>query len=81
MFVSFELSKRKWLLTLLSPGSDKMSKYTVVGGDWNTLIRLLMQAKTKAEARIGRPVGIIAIHEAGLDGFSVHRTLERNGPC
>jgi transposase len=78
-FVSLELSKRKWLLTLLSPGSDKMSKYTVVGGDWNTLIRLLMHAKTKAEARIGRPVGIIAIHEAGLDGFSVHRTLEGNG--
>jgi transposase len=79
VFVSFELSKRKWLLTLLSPGSDKMSKYTVVGGDWNTLIALLMQAKAKAEARIGQPVGIVAIHEAGLDGFSVHRMLERNG--
>ena len=79
MFVSFELSKRKWLLTLLSPGSDKMSKYTVAGGDWNTLIALLMQAKAKAEARIGQPVGIVAIHEAGLDGFSVHRMLERNG--
>jgi transposase len=33
MFVSLELSKRKWLLTLLSPGSDKMSKYSVAGGD------------------------------------------------
>jgi transposase len=79
VFVSFELSKRKWLLTLLSPGSDRMSKYTVVGGDWNTLVALLMQAKAKAETRIGQPVGIVAIHEAGLDGFSVHRMLERNG--
>jgi transposase len=79
MFVSFELSKRKWLLTLLSPGSDKMSKYTVAGGDWNTLIALLMQAKEKAEVRIRQPVRIIAIHEAGLDGFSVHRMLEKNG--
>src|SRR5690349_3305606 len=79
MFVSFELSKRKWLLTLLSPGSDKMSKYTVAGGDWNTLIALLMQAKEKAEVRIRQPVRIIAIHEAGLDGFSVRRMLEKNG--
>ena len=79
MFVSFELSKRKWLLTLLSPGSDKMSKYTVAGGDWNTLIALLKQAKEKAEVRIRQPVRIIAIHEAGLDGFSVHRMLEKNG--
>jgi transposase len=79
MFVSFELSKRKWLLTLLPPGSDKMSKYTVAGGDWNTLIALLMQAKEKAEVRIRQPVRIIAIHEAGLDGFSVHRMLEKNG--
>ena len=77
MFMSFELSERKWLLTLLSPGSDKMSKYTVVGGDWNTLIALLMQAKAKPRVLTSRL--IVAIQEAGLDGFPVHRMLERNG--
>ena len=55
-----------------------MAKYTVVGGDWNTLIALLMQAKAKPP-RIDQPVEIVAIQEAGLDGFSVHRMLERNG--
>ena len=47
--------------------------------NWNTLIALLMQAKEKAEVRIGQPVRIVAIHEAGLDGFSLHRMLEKNG--
>ena len=79
LFVSLELSKSKWLATVLAPGGDKMSKHAVAGGDWNALLPLLLQARAKAEARLGRPVGIVAIHEAGLDGFSVHRLLERNG--
>jgi hypothetical protein len=29
LFVSLELSRKKWLVTSLSPGSDKMSKHTV----------------------------------------------------
>ena len=79
LFVSLELSKSKWLATVLSPGGDKMSRHVVVAGDWNALLGLLLRAKAKAEARLGKPVGITAIHEAGLDGFSVHRMLEKNG--
>ena len=33
LFVSLELSRSTWLVTSLSPGSDKMSKHTVAGGD------------------------------------------------
>jgi hypothetical protein len=33
LFVSLELSKSKWLATVLLPGGDKMSKHTVLGGD------------------------------------------------
>ena len=79
LFVSLELSKSKWLATVLSPGGDKMSRHVVAAGDWNALLGLLLRAKAKAEARLGKPVGITAIHEAGLDGFSVHRMLEKNG--
>ena len=79
LFVSLELSKSKWLATVLPPGGDKMSKYTVPGGDWDALLALLRRVKAKAEARIGKPVEIAAIHEAGLDGFSVHRLLEKSG--
>jgi transposase len=79
LFVSLELSKSKWLATVLPPGGDKMSKYTVPGGDWDALLALLRRVKAKAEARVGKPVEIAAIHEAGLDGFSVHRLLEKSG--
>src|SRR5918912_2614504 len=79
LFVSLELSKSKWLATVLPPGGDKMSKYTVPGGNWDALLALLRRVKAKAEARVGKPVEIAAIHEAGLDGFSVHRRLEKSG--
>jgi transposase len=79
LFVSLELSKSKWLATVLSPGSSKMSKHIVAGGDWNALLALVLQARARAETRVGKPVNIVAIHEAGLDGFSVHRLLEQSG--
>ena len=79
VFVSLELSKSKWLATVLLPGGDKMSKHTVLGGDWDALLALLRRARAQAEARVGQSVQIVAIHEAGLDGFSVHRVLQMNG--
>src|SRR5215217_6758374 len=79
LFVSLELSKSKWLATVLLPGGDKMSKHTVLGGDWDALLALLLRARARAEARVGKSVQIVAIHEAGLDGFSVHRVLQMNG--
>jgi hypothetical protein len=33
LFVSLELSQATWLVTLLQPGSDKMSKHPTPGGD------------------------------------------------
>ncbi|TDX82076.1 hypothetical protein EDE05_1095 [Neorhizobium sp. R1-B] len=33
IFVSLELSKSTWLVTALSPCSEKMSRYTITGGD------------------------------------------------
>ena len=79
LFVSLELSKSKWLATVLLPGGDKMSKHTVLGGDWDALLALLLRARARAEARVGKSVQIVVIHEAGLDGFSVHRVLQMNG--
>jgi transposase len=79
LFVSLELSRKKWLVTSLSPGSDKMSKHTVAGGDGDALLALLRRLAAKALARAGKPVNIVSIHEAGLDGFSVLRLMETNG--
>jgi len=33
LYVSLELSRSTWLVTSLSPSSDKMSKHTIAAGD------------------------------------------------
>src|SRR5216683_386912 len=65
--------------TLCRRAATKMSKHTVAGGDGDALFALLRRLAAKALARVGKPVNIVSIHEAGLDGFSVHRLLEKNG--
>ena len=80
IFVSLELSRSKWLVTSLSPGSgEKMSKHVVDGGDSSALLGLLGQLATKARDRLGQDFGIVTIQEAGLDGFWLHRVLEAQG--
>ena len=41
LFVSLELSRSTWVATLLAPGSKKMSKHTLAGGDGRKLLDLL----------------------------------------
>ena len=80
IFVSLELSRSTWLITSLSPGSgERMSKHSVRGGDVAGLLDRLARLQEKAQARAGRTFPIIVIQEAGLDGFWVHRVLEREG--
>jgi transposase len=77
--VSLELSRSKWLVTSLLPGSEKMSKHMVAAGDAAALLELVGRRRRQAEERVGGPVGVVAIAEAGLDGFWLHRLLEANG--
>jgi transposase len=78
IFVSLELSKSTWLVTSLSPGAaDKMSRHTIVGGDIAGLFVRIDELRSKALARTGRLYRVVSIHEAGLDGFWLHRLLER----
>src|SRR4051794_8472212 len=79
VFVSLELSRSKWLATALLPGSEKMSKHAVPGGDGPGLLALLARLRARAEHRAGAPCPIIAIQEGGLDGFWIHRLLVANG--
>jgi transposase len=79
VFVSLELSRSRWLVTSLLSGSDKMSKHSVAGGDGSALLDLLARLKAKAEQHIHASVRIIAIQEAGFDGFWIHRLLDANG--
>jgi transposase len=80
VFVSLELSHSNWLITSLSPGNgEKMSKHGVAAGDLSALLRLFAELQRKALARTGKSYPIITIHEAGLDGFWIHRALQKEG--
>ena len=80
ILVSLELSRHTWLVTVLAPGSEKMSKHSLTGGNGVALLELLARLRAKAEERLGAPVdGILVIQEAGHDGFWIHRLLEKNG--
>src|ERR1700693_187054 len=80
IFVSLELSRSKWLITSISPGAgEKMSKFIIRAGDIAALLTRFGDLQRKAEARTGQTFRIISIQEAGLDGFWIHRVLEREG--
>jgi transposase len=79
LYVSLELSRSTWLVTSLSPSSDKMSKHTIAGGNATKLLALLACLRGRAEHLAGSSVNVIVIQEAGLDGFWVHRALEAKG--
>ena len=79
LFVALELSRSTWLIGSSTPGSDRISKHQVPAADTTALLALLKRLKARAERSCGTTVRVISIHEAGLDGFWVHRFLEANG--
>lgn len=80
IFVSLELSRSTWLITSLSPGAgERLSKHSVSAGDIGGLLARFAQLQQKAADRLDRVFPIIAIQEAGLDGFWIHRVLGSEG--
>jgi transposase len=79
LFASLELSKSRWLVTVSAPGSEKLSRHAVIGGDGGALLDLLGRLRATAERRAGMTVQVVVIQEAGRDGFWVHRLLAANG--
>jgi transposase len=80
IFVSLELSRSIWLITSVSPGGgEKMSKHSVSAGDLAALLTRFSELGKKALAQTGKSFPIIVIQEAGLDGFWIHRALQREG--
>jgi len=74
----FELSKATWKLGLLLPGSQKLSRYSIPGGDLKALTERLTTARAKA-ASCEKPVRIISCYEAGFDAHWLHRWLTDHG--
>jgi transposase len=78
VYVAFELSKAKWQLGVLTPGSEKMSCYRIAGGDLAALSGVLARARAKA-GQAGKPARVLSCYEAGLDGHWLHRWLSDQG--
>lgn len=55
--------------------NGRISHYSVPGGDAAALLALIVQARSRFEAALGRPVRVFCGHEAGYDGFWLHRLL------
>jgi transposase len=68
------------VITSLSPGGgEKMSKHSVSAGDICALLTRFSVLKQKVFSRTGKTFPIIVIQEAGLDGFWIHRVLQKEG--
>lgn len=80
IFVSLELSRSTWVVTSLSPGNgEKMSRHGLKAGDLGGLLALFAELKRKARERTGSDYPVVTIQEAGLDGFWLHRALQKEG--
>jgi transposase len=80
IFVSLELSRSKWLVTSLLPGSnERISKHILPAGQIGELTAFFERLREKVRIASVSPVPIVVIHEAGLDGFWVHRSLVKFG--
>ena len=78
VYLAFELSKGKWKLGVTLPDSQKLSRYTIEGGDLAALAARLSDMRKKAAAQ-GQPVRVVSCYEAGFDGHWLHRWLTAQG--
>jgi transposase len=77
--VAIELSKKSWLVGIVTPLSDKIGVHTLAARDVDALVALVRRTERKVAAALGVPVAIASCFEAGYDGFWLHRVLERHG--
>src|SRR5215467_13540205 len=79
LFVGFELSKKTWLIGLYAPELGKtISRHKIDGGDVEAALELIATAKRRL-GKLGRPVRVVSVYEAGYDGFWLHRRLRAAG--
>ena len=80
IFISLELSRSTWVVTSLSPGSgEKMSRRSLKAGDLGGLLALFAELRRRAKEQTGSDYPVVTIQEAGLDGFWLHRALQKEG--
>jgi transposase len=79
VFVAMELSKSSWLLAAQASPSGKTLSHRLDGGDIAGLLALLRRLQGRERRANGEEVKIVLGHEAGYDGFWLHRRLAAEG--
>ncbi len=77
--MAIELSKKSWLVAIWSPVTDRISLHRLGAGDSDALIALANRARIAAERQLGGEIMVASCHEAGYDGFWLHRLLSEAG--
>src|ERR1700674_3029402 len=76
---AIELSKKSWVIGFITPLSEKISRRTLNGCDWQGLLELIDEVRARVRRETGRAVEVISCYEADYDGFWLHRQLEAHG--
>ena len=79
IFVAIELSQRSWLVTMLSPDRDRISRHKLEGGDHAGLLALIEAVRLRVARKLGATPAVVSCYEAGYDGFWLHRRLTAAG--
>ena len=76
LYMSFELSDKKWQLTM-SDGRRGPSRYSVEAGDTATVATCI--AKARERCKLQAKAKVYSCYEAGRDGWWLHRWLLEQG--
>jgi hypothetical protein len=60
-----ELSKKSWIVTVNSPFSDKISRYTSENCDWKEPFELSARIRTRVARELKKRVEVVSRYEAG----------------
>ena len=77
LYVSFEISRRSWVVGIKGPASDRIGLHTLAAADVKELGVLIRRQRTKAERSLGCPVRVLCCYEAGYEGFWLARWLQQ----
>src|SRR5919205_995097 len=79
LFVALDLSRSTWVAAVHAPhAAGKVSRHKRARGA-EGLLALIERIRTQAERALGAPVRVASCHEAGRDGFWLHRLLRKAG--
>jgi transposase len=72
LFAALDLSRSSWVAAICAPHLGKVSRHKLAP-EAGPLLALLGRVREQAERALGAPVRVVSGHQAGRDGFWLHR--------